>query len=356
MDKNSNPFLNSDWLDMQRQYLEILSSLIPDAGTADFSNPQQSAWLRALEDWKESTENVLPDQDKLIYSTIFQQTKIFYSLAGWFTALLQEITAKGNDTDAWQEIMERHFDLLKTQFNSTGIGDTDSGDDPSSVWWSLFDTWKQTWGSLVPVTAGRDHNRSENPFVNIFENPASNSGVGPGRALQEKILKGNRLWDIYRKNLQKYQTACAELGVIAVDRLKQRIIAKAGSGEKISSLKQLYTLWVDANEEVYAEFAFTEDYSQLYGNLVNSLMELKQHANSVGDDMLAILNVPTSRGMKTTRKRQQLMRHQLRVEMQSRQQTENSMNELRAELDKLRKQLNAGKSKPKRNRSKKQVD
>ena len=38
------------------------------------------------------------------------------------------------------------------------------------------------------------------------------------------------------------------------------------------SLRELYDLWVEVSEEHYAEFAMSEEYQALYGDMVNKLM------------------------------------------------------------------------------------
>jgi class III poly(R)-hydroxyalkanoic acid synthase PhaE subunit len=159
-------------------------------------------------------------------------------------------------------------------------------------------------------------------------------GIGPSREFQEKVRKTILLWQEYQDNSREFQMAFAELGKLALDRLGEKISGIAAAGKKITSLKQIYALWVDANEEVFAQFACNEDYSRLYGGLVNSLMAFRRQANEVLDEILSLLNMPTLKSMNTLYKRQHDMANALRGGRDAQRHMEQELAELRAALGK----------------------
>ena len=57
------------------------------------------------------------------------------------------------------------------------------------------------------------------------------------------------------------------VSVKAMDLLKDRILKLGKDGSKLKSLKEVYNLWVDCNEDAYAEYVFSKDYSELNGRL-----------------------------------------------------------------------------------------
>ena len=84
------------------------------------------------------------------------------------------------------------------------------------------------------------------------------------------------------------------------------------------SLRELYDLWVEVSEEHYAEFAMSEEYQELYGDMVNRLMIMKKHYSEITDDMLRAFNLPNTREVDTMQQRLQQLRRenfQLRKEL-----------------------------------------
>jgi hypothetical protein len=67
---------------------------------------------------------------------------------------------------------------------------------------------------------------------------------------------------------------------------------------------------VDVCEEVYARFAMSEDYTRLYGEVVNALMAFKKQANLIVDDTVEAFNLPTRKEVDSLHKRM----HDLRRE------------------------------------------
>jgi regulator of replication initiation timing len=76
------------------------------------------------------------------------------------------------------------------------------------------------------------------------------------------------------------------------------------------SLRQLYDLWVEVSEEHYAEFAMSEEYQALYGDMVNRLMVMKKHYHEMTDDLLRSLNLPNTREVDTMQHRLQQLRRE----------------------------------------------
>jgi predicted flap endonuclease-1-like 5' DNA nuclease len=102
------------------------------------------------------------------------------------------------------------------------------------------------------------------------------------------------------------------------------------AGEHIKSLRALYDMWVDASEEAYAEFAMSDEYQVVYGDLVNALMRVRKDLNTIAEQQYHLMNIPTRSEIDTMQHRQQEMRRDnrhLAHELQS----------LRAELEELRK-------------------
>ena len=99
--------------------------------------------------------------------------------------------------------------------------------------------------------------------------------VGYTREWQDQNQRGARLVLDYQRASQEYLNAHARLGVDTIERFSKRVMERAETGQEITSLREVYDLWVDAGEAAYSEFVLTEEYAAIYGRLVNALMALK---------------------------------------------------------------------------------
>jgi hypothetical protein len=53
--------------------------------------------------------------------------------------------------------------------------------------------------------------------------------------------------------------------------MEQRLGERAAAGEAPDSLRELYNLWVDCNEETYGRMLRGAEYSEISGRLFNAL-------------------------------------------------------------------------------------
>jgi polyhydroxyalkanoate synthesis regulator phasin len=135
--------------------------------------------------------------------------------------------------------------------------------------------------------------------------------VGYTREWQDQNQRGVRLVLDYQRASQEYLNAHARLGVDTIERFSKRVMERAETGQEITSLREVYDLWVDAGEAAYSEFVLTEEYAAIYGRLVNALMALKHHSQHLVDEAVGAANLPTRRDMTTLQCRQQEVRRQI---------------------------------------------
>ncbi|ROR35060.1 poly(R)-hydroxyalkanoic acid synthase subunit PhaE [Inmirania thermothiophila] len=116
--------------------------------------------------------------------------------------------------------------------------------------------------------------------------------LGYTREWQEKLQRLERArraleeaWAAYRRELDKVATGTAR-------RFGERLRARAEADRPVGSLRELYDLWVDAAEEAYAEVVAGEDYSVVYGRLVNAMMALRRCQRVLGDELAEAWDLP----------------------------------------------------------------
>jgi polyhydroxyalkanoate synthase subunit PhaE len=339
MEKNTNPFLNPDWLRLQQQYIDALSSLNPQqTGPGQYHSSEQG-WNEALQHWQRSIEQFLPAEAKSLFDNILNQTRLYYSIADNFAMMLKDISAADRQTDDWRTIMASHLGKMKAQFD---IDDPHAKSQTQAASWFQpysLDAWNKAISAASVLPEGLFDNPVQDEIEKLQERLTAIPGIGPSREFQDKIASAILLWKDYQHKSREYQSVLAQLGKLALDRLEQKILGMADSSKKISSLRQVYDLWIDSNEEVFSRFAFHEDHARLYGELVNSLMQYRHKCNEITDIILGAMNLPTGVGMTTVYKRQHQMGQALRDSIDIQQKMEDSFQQLQAELARLRRQM-----------------
>ena len=122
---------------------------------------------------------------------------------------------------------------------------------------------------------------------------ASLPGIGYTREKQESWNHLYKLWVAFNAEVRKYNGAMAQVGLEAVHKFQDYVANPPQGSEPLKSLKEIYGKWVDVCEEVYAKYAMSEEYTRVYGEVVNALMAYKGQANKLMDDLADQFNLPT---------------------------------------------------------------
>jgi len=147
----------------------------------------------------------------------------------------------GQDGD-WGEALRQHFDQLKAAL-AEAADDPGGHADLARLWTVTLDTWRQTAASLgVPATL------------------APLAGVNA------------KAWQAYQSVQGQYLDLLRQSARDALDLMEQRLGERAAAGATVESLRELYNLWVECNEETYGRMLRGPDYGALNGRLLNALL------------------------------------------------------------------------------------
>lgn len=347
-DKNPFPFWNTDWLEAQRKYMEALAAFGGNAGKNDTAEQDQTAsgngaaanpWNKALEFWWQSIAQTASGETKDFYSALIDQTQSFYLVSEQISRFMQSLAEVSQSADDWQEQLDKCFEEMKEYMGRSqgDVGKTLSG--MFGAWQLPMDTLQRTFSSSS-VFPG-DFLQGIKPDVGeVTDKFLSVPGVGYTRESQEQVQEWLRYLSRYQRTAQEYNLELSKVGVKALDIMKQRVLDMSREGEEINSLREFYDLWVDCNEQAYAEYVMSPEYSEIYGRLVNDLMALKQKGQSFMDETVSALGMPTRKGLATMQRRQQEMRREL---IASRDRIEALEDEL-GKVNELKREINALKS------------
>jgi len=109
--------------------------------------------------------------------------------------------------------------------------------------------------------------------------------------------------------------------------------------ERELGLRDLYQIWLVANETAYERVLGSEDYAASLGRLINASAELARLTQTAVDDMLEALKLPSARERTAMLWRLHQMRREQRMTREAARETHSlrqELAELRAELEQLR--------------------
>ena len=183
-----------------------------------------------------------PDSSGFDIELLLKQARTYLAFGEQLQPLSDRLhETLGQDGD-WGEALRQHFDQLKAAL-AQAADDPGSHADLARLWTVSLDTWQQTAASLgVPATLA--------PLAGA--NPAA--------------------WQAYQKVQGQYLDLLRQAARDALDLMELRLGERATAGATVESLRELYNLWVECNEETYGRMLRSPEYGALNGCLLNALL------------------------------------------------------------------------------------
>jgi class III poly(R)-hydroxyalkanoic acid synthase PhaE subunit len=312
---------------------------VPNVSNPFAGNPFASSPLNGLFDnWWSTLKPQPAGELGTVLQRFYDMGKGFMSLAdGMFHSSGQE--QPDTAMDFWMSGMHAALQQWITQVqNNLDVATPDL----PGISGTTLSTWARFADSVAPwlnmsqsylkdVADGHLPGGVEMPGIGAaqeqFLRALSMPGLGYTREQQERIQELARHLLDYHEALRVYKVAFGKTALSSLEAVQKHLRELHAKGEKIESLRALYDMWVDASEEVYAEFAMSDEYQVVYADLVNALMRVRQDMNAMTEQQYRLMNIPTRSEIDTMQHRQQEMRRENRL--------------LRHELEKLRASLHA---------------
>lgn len=166
------------------------------------------------------------------------------------------------------ELMVRMFEMgqIYTRLAEAGVAAESASKNKSDKNdKSALDGWMAAMESILPGSELSCQQMQNLPGLAGFT----------GNTSQDSQNKLTDLATAYQKAMQGYMAAFSGQGVESMRALRERLAQMTREGVTITSLRELYNLWVDISEEVYYKFAMSDHYQQVYGEMVNAFVALK---------------------------------------------------------------------------------
>jgi len=343
---SEDPFsIANSWLDYQQRYLKALSSLVPDdtlnrpPPSGQIFNFAQNPWSDSLGSWWKNTSDNATSPGKDFYSQIVEQGKSYIRMAENLSNAMQSANIANQTAEQWQDVLNQTFNSMKDTYLSSNKDSQDvlqkwmgMGELPVDHWQRIASSLSFMPGDFLQGLNTPDLTHMEGSIKEHLDQFISAPGVGHMRERQGQYQELYRLWINYLAALQDYLKIHNQIALKSIERMQSCSPFQGAEGEQLNSFRDIYDLWVDCCEDVYADAVNTDEYVEIYGSIVNALMALKRHSRMMVDETLGAFNMPTRIEINTLHERF----HQ--------EWRENK--KLRAEMENLKEQVTAM-SKPK---------
>lgn len=317
------------WMNAQQSYWKAWTDLAQQGMKAP--EVPRNPMVDGLNKWWQAVSPMTPPDGRDVFEKLMEVSRGYYSLVERFMGSTQD--AKGAETaiNGWLDGMQKMWGEwmqggLPRSF--TDVGQQFKG---LSTFWDLpMDTWQRLAANAMPMPG--DFTNAFHPEGGVHEQVnrfLSIPAVGYTRESQEQFqILAQRHMD-YAMATQAYQMAFGKLAMNTSQQFQQALRERGEERKPITSLRELYDQWVEMSEAAYADFVMTEEYQDLYGRLVNTLLALKHQMARMVDQTLEALHMPTHAEISTLQCRQQeIRRENLRLRKEQKA--------MQAQIDELR--------------------
>ena len=313
--KYRTSFEDLGWSEMQKKYLDALKIF------KSSESVMNSSWVNEMDEWRKSANNKNSHRSSSIFDRVLEQANVYHFMGEQFSILLNEINHSNNDEQI-QDIINKKFKEIESYLLSC---------DDSFDWSGFLATYEVSNDLMSSMFDNSIFNRIQllnelNPDLErLVQEILSISGLCYSREAQEKLKEAIKSWTDFQSNFKEYQSVMMHLSKKGLELMRNHIINMQTDGESINSMLQIYNLWIESNEKVYGDYVRKDEYSELMGRLMNSMMAFKKKSDEIIEDTLSALHLPTTRAMNELEQRHYLLRKQV--------------NEMRAEINNLKKNI-----------------
>jgi poly[(R)-3-hydroxyalkanoate] polymerase subunit PhaE len=308
--KKQNLFEEVNWSEIQKKYFDALKAYnSPNPFSGSSNTPADSFWVNAMDHWWKSIKSESGYENETLFEKVIDQCRNYYFMSEQFSGLVEGMANSKLRKHDLNSFINSKFKDIESMF---------SGSQTNLSWSSLFDACEQPYELMktslanMSLDSGGLFNNISPDIRKFSDQVLSMPGVGYSRETQDKIQEAIKLWANYLDNYHEYHSVMTKLNHDALEKMRKKILRMTKKGEEINSMRQIYDLWVESNEKVYNDYVFTEEYSELNGRLVNSLMAFKKQSHEITEDTLSAMNMPTSSDMNELERRHYELRKQVK--------------------------------------------
>ena len=142
--------------------------------------------------------------------------------------------------------------------------------------------------------------------------------MGLARGHQERLQKLAKAHLDYQDKVAAYNATLMQSAQKAYENFEKKLTEHEAPGFEITSARALFDVWIDAAEDAFAQMALSRDYREVYGQMVNAQMQLRQDMQKEVENATALLGIPTRTEVEAAHRKiaelERLVRHLMRGE------------------------------------------
>ncbi|MBF0627200.1 MAG: class III poly(R)-hydroxyalkanoic acid synthase subunit PhaE [Magnetococcales bacterium] len=313
---NNNPFSTdwmSGWQNLQRKMWEDWSDVTQSNWTNTWQTENPMNFFReGMKNWPNPFMAPTQTPEAMAMKHAMGSMEEFMRMGREVFKLFQGMSEAGNMTQEWTSQLDKAIQQAKSMFgqgseslfgamnamggmgNLAGMGKME---DMTAFLSRPMKAWTDFLGSnpafsndtmRALLAGGQVTEETLSRFLSV-------PGVGFNREKQEKIQEGMRLTLEYRKAFEEFQKVMNESSKRALDLLHRKLLEMGAEGKSLQTMRDLYVLWVDCNEEANAATVSSKEYNEINSRMVNAMMRVRRNMAEMMDSSLAAVNMPTRR-------------------------------------------------------------
>jgi polyhydroxyalkanoate synthase subunit PhaE len=115
----------------------------------------------------------------------------------------------------------------------------------------------------------------------------------------------------YARVAAQMSSALARIHTDALELLAQKTQALAAAGDTVTDTRRLYSLWIESGEQAFAQHARGDIFGRLQGELVNAGVQVRIAQQTIAENVLKSLDLPTRAELNSVHKKLQEMRERI---------------------------------------------
>jgi len=337
MHKDNDPKWQAIWPESREKYLQGVNqfySQLQQTSSGDSAFASESL----LNAWSEVASSTLPKELFPVFNNLLNQTASINSLSQAFNNMLASLSETQEDNDAWIQVLHHHIDSLKEK-----LADSNNNLAYTTMHKSLVESM-QYWQDCTAAIDDPVFQVSDTPDMSkLFEKMSGIPAIAGNTRYTEEIKLAAGRWGEYQRAYIDYQAVLADIALLAIDKLRDKLIHFGLSGRKIKTLKHLYDLWIEVQEDAYSEIVFTEQYAKKFAELINLYMSFRKHTGRVSEIVFENANEGMREELKVLFDEQKQMSKALEQSQQALSESKIKIDVLEQELIELRNMITSNK-------------
>ena len=193
--------------------------------------------------------------------------------------------SKKGASEPWRAAADSYLEAMKSAAGSATGNAEAPPFQPFVFGEELLQVWRTTWESLDTTRQAATAHLAE-----LAQRLPSLGIASEQIQLWRDLAAAQAECHLHEQELRK---VLLKLHRDALDLLEVKLKKSDGSAANVGTFRELYDLWVECSEEIYARLARTDTFAKLQADLGNATVKLRAHQQKLIEHALRQFDLPT---------------------------------------------------------------